>query len=160
MITGTGAVTREQVLEAASVPLRTPLLQIDTDAVADRVAGIRGVASARVRREYPSALRIAIAERGECQPGIGDEIDRAVDPRILGNDPGCHLGATAREPDLVPDPKPRLPRRPRHHRDDQHLGPTDGDSPGAVITTRDGGLERRHAGHHGPHVLRQPQNHV
>jgi cell division protein FtsQ len=63
VITGTGAVTREQVLEAASVPLRTPLLQIDTDAVADRVAGIRGVASARVRREYPSALRIAIAER-------------------------------------------------------------------------------------------------
>ena len=43
--------------------LGTPLLQIDTDAVADRVAGIRRVASARVQREYPSTLRITIVER-------------------------------------------------------------------------------------------------
>lgn len=63
VVTGTGAVTREQVLEAAAVRLQTPLLQIDTDAVADRVAGIRAVATARVQREYPSTLRITIAER-------------------------------------------------------------------------------------------------
>ena len=63
VVSGTGAVTREQVLDAAAVRLRTPLLQIDTDAVADRVAGIRAVATARVQREYPSALRITIAER-------------------------------------------------------------------------------------------------
>lgn len=62
-VIGTGAVTREQVLDAAQVRLRTPLLQIDTDAVADRVAGIRAVATARVQREYPSTLRITIAER-------------------------------------------------------------------------------------------------
>ena len=42
----------------------TPLLQIDTDTVADRVAGIRRVASARVQREYPSTLRITIVEAG------------------------------------------------------------------------------------------------
>jgi len=63
VVTGTGGVTREQVVGAAAVRLRTPLLQIDTDAVADRVAGIRGVASARVQREYPSTLRITIVER-------------------------------------------------------------------------------------------------
>lgn len=63
VVTGTGAVTREQVVEAAQVRLETPLLQIDTDAVADRVAGIRAVASARVKREYPSTLSIAIVER-------------------------------------------------------------------------------------------------
>jgi cell division protein FtsQ len=63
VVSGTGAVTREQVLDAAAVRLRTPLLQIDTDAVADRVAGIRAVATALVQREYPSALRITIAER-------------------------------------------------------------------------------------------------
>ena len=63
VVVGTGAVTREQVLDAAQVRLETPLLQIDTDAVADRVAGIRAVASARVQREYPSTLRITIAER-------------------------------------------------------------------------------------------------
>jgi cell division protein FtsQ len=50
-------------LQAAAVPADTPLLQIDTDAVAERVATIRRVASARVQREYPSTLRITIVER-------------------------------------------------------------------------------------------------
>ena len=63
VVIGTGAVTREEVLEVAGVRLGTPLLQIDTDAVADRVAGIRRVASARVQREYPSTLRTTIVER-------------------------------------------------------------------------------------------------
>ncbi len=56
-------VTRDEVLHAANVELGTPLLQINTDEVADRVAAIRRVASARVQRQYPSALRITIVER-------------------------------------------------------------------------------------------------
>ncbi len=63
VVVGTGAVTREEVVEVAAVRPGTPLLQIDTDAVAERVAGIRRVASARVQREYPSTLRITIVER-------------------------------------------------------------------------------------------------
>jgi cell division protein FtsQ len=63
IVTGTGAVTREEVLDAAQVRLGTPLLQINTSQVADRVAAIRRVASARVQRQYPSALRITILER-------------------------------------------------------------------------------------------------
>ena len=63
IVTGIGAVTRDEVLGAAQVRLGTPLLQIDTDRVADRVAAIRRVASARVQRQYPSALRITIVER-------------------------------------------------------------------------------------------------
>ena len=63
VVVGTGAVSREEVVDAAKVTLGTPLLQINTDAVADRVAGIRRVATARVQREYPSSLRITIAER-------------------------------------------------------------------------------------------------
>lgn len=63
IVVGTGAVTREEVLDAAQIRIGTPLLQIDTDAVADRVAGLRRVATARVQREYPSAVRITIAER-------------------------------------------------------------------------------------------------
>ena len=62
-VVGTGTVTEEQVLHAAAVPVGRPLLQVDTDAVADRVATIRQVATARVQREYPSTLRITIAER-------------------------------------------------------------------------------------------------
>jgi cell division protein FtsQ len=63
VVTGTGVVTREEVLAAAQVRIGTPLLQINTNQVADRVAAIRRVASARVQRQYPSALRITIVER-------------------------------------------------------------------------------------------------
>ncbi len=63
VVVGTGSVTKEEVLGAASVQIGTPLLQVDTDTVADRVATIRRVATARVQREYPSTLRITIAER-------------------------------------------------------------------------------------------------
>ena len=63
IVVGTGAVTREEVVDAAQIRIGTPLLQIDTDVVADRVAGLRRVATARVQREYPSAVRITIAER-------------------------------------------------------------------------------------------------
>jgi cell division protein FtsQ len=63
IVTGIGAVTRDEVLDVAQVRLGTPLLQINTDAIADRVAAIRRVASARVQRDYPSALRIIIVER-------------------------------------------------------------------------------------------------
>jgi cell division protein FtsQ len=63
VVTGLSVVTREEVLDAAQVRPGTPLLQINTNQVADRVAAIRRVASARVQRQYPSALRIAIVER-------------------------------------------------------------------------------------------------
>jgi cell division protein FtsQ len=63
VVVGDGAVSRDEVLGAADIRLGTPLLQIDTDEVADRVAGIRRVASARVQREYPSTVRITIVER-------------------------------------------------------------------------------------------------
>lgn len=63
VVSGTGTVTREEVLDTAKVQLGTPLLQINTSQVAERVATIRRVASARVQRQYPSALRITIVER-------------------------------------------------------------------------------------------------
>jgi cell division protein FtsQ len=63
VITGLGAVTQEEVEAVAAVPPGTPLLQVDTDSVAERVATIRRVAIARVQREYPSTLRITVIER-------------------------------------------------------------------------------------------------
>ncbi|TFV60611.1 cell division protein FtsQ/DivIB [Mycobacterium sp. PS03-16] len=63
VVTGLAAIPREEVLAAAAVVPGTPLLQIDTDTVAERVASIRRVASARVQREYPSSLRITVEER-------------------------------------------------------------------------------------------------
>lgn len=63
VVTGLNVVTHDEVVQAAAVQPGTPLLQIDTDAVAERVAMIRRVASVRVQREYPSALRISVDER-------------------------------------------------------------------------------------------------
>ena len=63
VITGVGAVTQEEVIAAAAVKQGTPLLQVNTDDVAERVATIRRVATARVQREYPSTLRITVVER-------------------------------------------------------------------------------------------------
>ncbi|HET9563933.1 MAG TPA: cell division protein FtsQ/DivIB [Mycobacterium sp.] len=63
VITGLGAVSQDEVVAAAAVKQGTPLLQINTDEVAERVATLRRVASARVQREYPSSLRITVIER-------------------------------------------------------------------------------------------------
>ncbi|MCF6389171.1 cell division protein FtsQ/DivIB [Mycobacterium sp. MBM] len=63
VVTGLAAISEDEIRQAAAVPAGTPLLQIDTDAVAERVASIRRVASVRVQREYPSTLRITVEER-------------------------------------------------------------------------------------------------
>lgn len=63
VIDGTDAVPRDQVVTAVAVRAGTPLLQIDTAKVADRVATIRRVATVRVQREYPSSLRVTMVER-------------------------------------------------------------------------------------------------
>jgi cell division protein FtsQ len=63
VVTGLGAVSQEEVVTSAAVKSGTPLLQVGTDAVAERVAAIRRVASARVQRQYPSTLRITVIER-------------------------------------------------------------------------------------------------
>ncbi|MDT5204893.1 MAG: cell division protein FtsQ [Mycobacterium sp.] len=63
VVNGIGALTRDEVLDAAHVKPGTPLLQINTDNIADRVAAIRRVASAHVQRDYPSALMITVVER-------------------------------------------------------------------------------------------------
>jgi cell division protein FtsQ len=63
VVVGVGAVTQDEVVAAAAVQPGLPLLQVDTDAVAERVAAIRRVASARVQRQYPSTLRVTVIER-------------------------------------------------------------------------------------------------
>ncbi len=63
VVVGVGAVTQDEVVAAAAVQPGMPLLQVNTDAVAERVAAIRRVASARVQRQYPSTLRVTVIER-------------------------------------------------------------------------------------------------
>lgn len=63
LVTGVATLTEDEVRQAAAVAPGTPLLQIDTDQVASRVASIRRVASARVQRQYPSTVLVTIEER-------------------------------------------------------------------------------------------------
>jgi cell division protein FtsQ len=62
-VTGTHLLTPAQVTAAAAVPLGTPLLSVDTGAVARRVEAISKVASATVTEDWPDHLVIAVTER-------------------------------------------------------------------------------------------------
>ncbi|MCB0911124.1 MAG: FtsQ-type POTRA domain-containing protein [Propionibacteriaceae bacterium] len=62
-VSGADLLTRRDVLTAAAVPVGTPMVQIDTGAVADRVAGLPPVAGVTVTRSWPGTIRIAVAER-------------------------------------------------------------------------------------------------
>ncbi|MGN7155895.1 cell division protein FtsQ/DivIB [Dietzia cercidiphylli] len=62
-VVGTRTIPVEAVTERAAVSPGTPLLQVDTHAVARRVAGIPRVDQVTVTRDYPSTLRIELIER-------------------------------------------------------------------------------------------------
>lgn len=62
-VAGTTSIPHEVVTERAAVTPGTPLLQVDTHAVARRVAGIPRVDQVTVKRDYPSGLRIQLVER-------------------------------------------------------------------------------------------------
>lgn len=62
-VTGNHMVPVSQVLAAADVPDGTPLIKVDTSAVARRVESIRDIASAQVSKDWPSTLVITVRER-------------------------------------------------------------------------------------------------
>lgn len=62
-VTGTHLLTPTQVVDAADVPLGTPLLSVDTGAVTRRVEAIGNVASATVTEGWPDHLAITVTER-------------------------------------------------------------------------------------------------
>jgi cell division protein FtsQ len=61
--TGTRLVSTSTVIEAADVPLGTPLSRVDAGAVTRRVETIRQVASATVTLDWPDHVAIAVTER-------------------------------------------------------------------------------------------------
>jgi cell division protein FtsQ len=62
-VTGTRLVPAAAVIEAAEVPLGTPLSQVNAGAVTRRVEAIRQVASATVSVDWPDHVAIAVTER-------------------------------------------------------------------------------------------------
>jgi cell division protein FtsQ len=62
-VSGTQALTPEQVRLAAEVPLGTPMIRLDTDSIKSRVGVLSRVGSVDVVREWPSTIVIEITER-------------------------------------------------------------------------------------------------
>lgn len=62
-VAGDDQVTRSEVLAAAEVPDRIPLLRLDVGAVADRVRQLDAVSDVDVARVWPHTLRITVVER-------------------------------------------------------------------------------------------------
>jgi len=72
-VSGTRELTPDQVAAAAAVPLGHPLSRQDLNAVARRATTLPQVAAAKVTREWPHTVRVAVTERqpllGVAQPG-------------------------------------------------------------------------------------------
>jgi len=62
-VTGAPAAQRAEVLRAAGIAAGTPLIRINTSAVALRVEQITQIQSARVSRDWPDSVVIAVTER-------------------------------------------------------------------------------------------------
>ncbi len=119
-VSGNRVVPESRILTVADVASGTPLLQVDTAAVARRVAAIESVESARVQRSYPSALTITVVER---RPVV-----RVIDgrnTRILGRLGVAYL--TYADGEKVPAQLASLPRLTT-----AHPGPTDPTTKAAV----------------------------
>lgn len=62
-VDGAGSLTAEQVRTAAGVAEGTPLLRVDVDAAAARVARLPQVASVQVARGWPGSVVVTVVER-------------------------------------------------------------------------------------------------
>lgn len=62
-VTGALTVATPDVLAAAAVPVGTPLADVDTATIADRVARLPALASVRVTRGWPHTVTVAVTER-------------------------------------------------------------------------------------------------
>lgn len=112
-VSGPQTIPSEVVVERAAVASGTPLLQVDTHAVARRVAGIPRVDQVTVTRDYPSSLRIELVERTALVVVDVDGVQHLVDAQgidfgqgevppgtpllTVGEDAGADLPAVVRD---------------------------------------------------------------
>jgi cell division protein FtsQ len=100
-VTGAPAAQRAEVLRAAAIAAGTPLIRINTAAVARRVEQITQIQSAQVRRDWPDSVVIAVRERtpalAAASSGGFALIDRfgVVTGHVTARPPGLALLASA-----------------------------------------------------------------
>lgn len=87
-VQGAHSIAVDDIRERAEVAPGTPLLQVDTHAVARRVAGIPRVDEVTVRRDYPSGLRIELVERTALVVVDVDGTQHLVDGQGIDFGPG------------------------------------------------------------------------
>ncbi|MFD4267709.1 cell division protein FtsQ/DivIB [Rhodococcus sp. NPDC058481] len=95
-VVGNVGVPGDEVLATLAIPAGKPLLQIDVDAAARRVAAIPKVDHARVERRYPSTVRVTVVERA---------------PAVFYDAPeGTHLMDAGAVAYAIEPPPPGVPR--------------------------------------------------
>lgn len=62
-VTGLRGLTEDEVRTAAAIDDGTPMVRLDTDEVAGRVAALRRVAAVDVSRSWPNTVEVAVTER-------------------------------------------------------------------------------------------------
>lgn len=105
-VAGTQRLTPEQVVEVAAVELGTPLALVDVAGTADRVRSLDPVGQVRVRRVWPSTLRIEVVERtavggvplgGDGRDGVllvdGEGVGFATEPAVPADLPRIEVAA-------------------------------------------------------------------
>ncbi|WP_331281144.1 cell division protein FtsQ/DivIB [Rhodococcus sp. UNC363MFTsu5.1] len=95
-VVGNVGVPSDEVMTALAIPTGKPLLQVDVDAAARRVAAIPKVDHARVERRYPSTVRVTVVERA---------------PAVFYDTPeGTHLMDAGAVAYAIEPPPPGVPR--------------------------------------------------
>lgn len=102
-VTGTERLTAEQVREVAAVEPGTPLARVDVGRTGERVRTLEPVGEVRVRRGWPSTLRIEVVERVAVAGAPVDGGVLLVDARgvAFATEPGVPAGLPRLE---VPTP--------------------------------------------------------
>lgn len=78
-VVGAHTVGADRVRAVAEVPVEHPMVRVDTDEVAARVARLPGVAEVDVSRSWPSTITISVTERRAVAYHDGREGIRLVD---------------------------------------------------------------------------------
>lgn len=97
-VTGTAALGADEVRSAAGVPLGGPLLRVDTDEAAMRVARLPEVARVRVDRAWPQTVRIEVLERAPVALRPAPDGPHRID--ATGVDFGALTGPQSMQPPL------------------------------------------------------------
>ncbi|WP_436500909.1 cell division protein FtsQ/DivIB [Actinokineospora sp. HUAS TT18] len=78
-VLGNTVLTADEVRDVAAVEAGSPLVRLDTDAIAARVAALPRVRSVDVRRSFPSTVEIIVVERSAVAVAIGPDGFHLVD---------------------------------------------------------------------------------